>query len=75
MLAVVAHSWDKQRTLDLALDVVDGVRRLHFERDRLAGERLYKDLHGCGGCEGCGCMCSGCVVLSACGELSSGVRV
>jgi hypothetical protein len=31
--------------LDLALDVVDRVRRLHLEGDGLAGESLDKDLH------------------------------
>ena len=31
--------------LDLGLDVVDGVRRLDFESDGLACERLDKDLH------------------------------
>lgn len=31
--------------LDLVLDVIDGVRRLNLEGDRLASERLHKDLH------------------------------
>ena len=31
--------------LDLGLDVVDGVRRLDLEGDRLAGEGLDEDLH------------------------------
>ena len=31
--------------LDLALDIVDGVRALHLQRDGLAGEGLDKDLH------------------------------
>jgi len=31
--------------LDLGLDVFDGVRGLHFKGDRLASERLHKDLH------------------------------
>ena len=31
--------------LDLGLDVIDGVRRLHLKGDSLAGECLYKDLH------------------------------
>jgi hypothetical protein len=31
--------------LDLGLDVVDGVRRLHLEGDRLAREGLDEDLH------------------------------
>ena len=31
--------------LDLGLDVVNGVARLHVERDRLAGQRLHEDLH------------------------------
>jgi hypothetical protein len=32
--------------LDLGLDVVDGVRALHLQRDGLAGQRLDEDLHG-----------------------------
>ena len=31
--------------LDLALDIVDGVRALHLQRDGLASEGLDKDLH------------------------------
>ncbi len=31
--------------LDFALDIVDGVRALHLQRDGLAGEGLDKDLH------------------------------
>ena len=31
--------------LDLGLDVVDRVRGLHFERDRLSGQGLDEDLH------------------------------
>ena len=31
--------------LDLGFDVVDGVRRLDLERDRLARQRLDEDLH------------------------------
>ena len=31
--------------LDLALDIVDGVRALHLQSDGLASERLHKDLH------------------------------
>ena len=31
--------------LDLGLDVLDGVRRLHIKRDGLARERLHEDLH------------------------------
>ncbi len=31
--------------LDLGLDVVNGVRRLNLEGDRLSSERLDKDLH------------------------------
>ncbi|KAM0910373.1 hypothetical protein ACQ4PT_014204 [Festuca glaucescens] len=31
--------------LDLGLDVVDGVRRLHLQGDGLAGEGLHEDLH------------------------------
>ena len=31
--------------LDLRLDIVDGVRRLHLQSDRLAREGLDEDLH------------------------------
>ena len=31
--------------LDLGLDIVDGVRRLHLESDGLTREGLDKDLH------------------------------
>ena len=31
--------------LDLGLDVFDRIRSLNFERDRLARQRLDKDLH------------------------------
>ena len=31
--------------LDLGLDVLDGVRRLHLEGDRLACQSLHEDLH------------------------------
>ena len=37
--------WDALLVLDLGLDVVDGVRRLDLERDRLAREGLDEDLH------------------------------
>ena len=33
------------RTLDLGLDIVNGVRRLHLEGDGLAREGLDEDLH------------------------------
>ena len=36
---------DALLVLDLGLDVVDRVRRLDLEGDRLAGERLDEDLH------------------------------
>ena len=36
---------DPLLVLDLSLDVVNGVRRLHFQRDGLASERLHEDLH------------------------------
>ena len=36
---------DALLVLDLGLDVVDGVRGLHVERDGLAGQGLDKDLH------------------------------
>ena len=31
--------------LNLALDIVNGVRTLHLQRDGLASEGLHKDLH------------------------------
>merc|ERR1712071_541694 len=34
--------------LDLSFHVVDGVARLDLECDRLAGQGLYENLHGCG---------------------------
>ena len=37
---------DALLVLDLLLDVVDRVRRLDVERDRLASECFYEDLHG-----------------------------
>jgi hypothetical protein len=36
---------DALLVLDLRLDIVDGVRRLHLQGDGLAGEGLHKDLH------------------------------
>merc|ERR1712132_6285 len=36
---------DPLLVLDLRLHVVNGVRSLHVERDRLAGEGLHEDLH------------------------------
>lgn len=36
---------DARRTLDLGLDIVNGVRRLHLEGDGLAREGLDEDLH------------------------------
>jgi hypothetical protein len=36
---------DALLVLDLGLDVVDGVRRLHLKSDSLASEGLHKDLH------------------------------
>ena len=36
---------DALLVLNLLLDVLDGVRRLDVERDRLARERLHEDLH------------------------------
>ena len=35
-----------QRTLNLGLHIVDGVRRLHLKGDGLAREGLYENLHG-----------------------------
>ena len=37
--------WDAFLVLDLGLDVVDGVGRLHLEGDGLAREGLDEDLH------------------------------
>ena len=34
-----------ETNLDLRLDVLDGVRRLHLEGDGLAGKSLHEDLH------------------------------
>ena len=36
---------DALLVLDLRLHILDGVARLHLKSDRLAGERLYEDLH------------------------------
>merc|ERR1719431_869228 len=36
---------DALLVLDLGLDVLDGVRRLHLEGDGLAGQGLHEDLH------------------------------
>ena len=36
---------DALLVLDLLLDVLDRVRRLHLEGDGLAGQRLHEDLH------------------------------
>lgn len=35
----------ERRTLDLGLDIVDGVRRLHLKGDGLTREGLDEDLH------------------------------
>ena len=37
--------WDSLLILDLGLHVVNGVRRLHLQRNRLSGESLDEDLH------------------------------
>ena len=37
--------WDALLILDLGLHVIDGIRRLHLQRDRLASEGLDEDLH------------------------------
>ena len=37
---------DSLLVLDLRLDVVDGITRLHFERDCFSGECFDEDLHG-----------------------------
>ena len=36
----------RRRTLDLGLDIIDGVGRLHLKGDSLAREGLDEDLHG-----------------------------
>jgi len=36
---------DPLLVLDLSLDIVNGVRRLHFQRDGLSSECLHEDLH------------------------------
>lgn len=38
--------WDAFRILDFRLHVLNRVGRLHIERNRLAGQRLHKNLHG-----------------------------
>lgn len=40
-----AHCHSPFLVLNLHLHVVDCVRRLELERDRLAGKHLYEDLH------------------------------
>jgi len=37
---------DSLLVLDLGLDVIDGIGRLHLEGDGLAGKGLHKYLHG-----------------------------
>jgi hypothetical protein len=37
---------EEVRTLNLSLDIVDSVRRLHLEGDSLAREGLHENLHG-----------------------------
>ena len=39
---------DTLLVLNLGLNVVDGIARLHLKGDGLAGESLDEDLHGCG---------------------------
>ena len=41
---MVAGGW-RMRTLDLGLDIVDGVGRLHLKGDSLAREGLDENLH------------------------------
>jgi hypothetical protein len=45
---------DALLVLDLGLHVVDGVRGLHLQRDRLARQGLHEDLHLGGGAVGVG---------------------
>jgi hypothetical protein len=37
--------WDPLLVLDLSLDIVDGIGRLDLERDGLASQGFYEDLH------------------------------
>ncbi|KAL8136444.1 hypothetical protein V2J09_002445 [Rumex salicifolius] len=37
--------WDPFLVLDLSLDIINGVRALNFQGDRLPGEGLHEDLH------------------------------
>ena len=37
--------WDTFLVLNLGFHVIDGVRRLHLQRDSFAGQRLHKNLH------------------------------
>lgn len=37
---------ESQLTLNLRLDIVDSVRRLHLKGDSLARQGLHEDLHG-----------------------------
>jgi hypothetical protein len=39
------RKWREQRTLNLGLHIVDGVRRLHLKGDSLAREGLHENLH------------------------------
>ena len=41
----VAAKGRQRRTLDLALDIVNGIRRLYLKSDSLAREGLDEDLH------------------------------
>ncbi|KAH3670395.1 hypothetical protein OGAPHI_000910 [Ogataea philodendri] len=45
--------WNSFLVLDLGLNVVDGVGRLHLEGDSLTGQGLDEDLHGRIVCKGC----------------------
>ena len=45
---------DSLLVLNLRLHVVDGIRRLHFQRDRLAGESLHENLHATTETKDCG---------------------
>ena len=46
--------WDTFFVLDLLLDVLDRVARLHVQSNRLTGQSLYENLHyAFVGCESC----------------------
>jgi hypothetical protein len=50
LLAMNERRRTAEHTLDLGLDIVDGVRGLDLKRDGLSGKCLDEDLHSCGCC-------------------------